>query len=346
MLRVLRACVASVGAVGLLVGSATPASAAPRPFQAVDLGSLSPPTDNTGLGYSSASAINDRGVTVGTATAPDGSNHGVRWRPNGTIRDLGVGLYPADINNRGTIVGSVGQSAGASSYGFVWRDGAIQSHIDLPGPAFKINEHEQMLLERPNPLPAQPTYFFRDTDGVVTEFPPGHELNDLNNLGQVIGTVRGATAPASRGFVWQAHVGIIRDFGPASEGRLINDKGHVVRSEIAFCEECGGHESVDYFYKGRTRRFVTGGRGERVLAINDKDQVVGSSASLGGDLAAWFWTPKSGRVNLQRQASFDGEIAARDINESTQIVGASQFAIRPDGEGGLDWLTRATRWAR
>ena len=100
MSRAVRGFVALVAVAAVIAGAAGPAVAVPRPFRAVDLGSLS---DD---GVSSAFAVNDKGAVVGTSQAPDGSTHGVLWHANGTLRDLGRDIYPVDINNRGTIIGT------------------------------------------------------------------------------------------------------------------------------------------------------------------------------------------------------------------------------------------------
>ena len=334
MSRAARGLIAVVAVTAVLAGAVGPAAAGARPFRAVDLGGLS---DD---GVSSAFAVNDRGAVVGTAQAPDGSTHGVLWHANGTLRDLGRDIYPVDINNRGTIIGTAG--VGANAYGFVLRGGNLEAVApDLRPPVFpfELNNRGQMLLERSNPPPATSSYFFRDEHGRITPFPRNSVVNDLNNRGQVVGTTLDPTPTGSdhHGFVWQVHVGIVRDFGPATSGRLINDRGHVVKDETVFCgDPCpGGHTTDHYLVAGGRQTLIAAGDEHVPLAMNERDQVVGRYSTIGGELGATFFGRKSKLVFLARGDIGPADLVARDINERTKIVGESELAV-----------PRATLWTR
>jgi probable HAF family extracellular repeat protein len=342
MSRAARGFVAFVGVVALLVGAAGPAAAASRPFQAVDLGSLST------TGISTAFAINDKGVIVGTSDAPDGATHGVLWSANGTLRDLGQDIYPADINEDGTIIGTAG--VGPNAYGFILRGGTLDEiapELYPPVFPFKLNDRGQTLLKRSNQPPSLPTYFFRDEHGRVTQFPQNTVLSDLNNLGQVVGTTFNfaTTGTDEHGFVWQVHVGVIRNFGPATQGRLINDRGHVVKDEIVYCgDPCrGGYMTFHYLVAHRRQLLISTGFEHTPLAMNERDQVVGSYSTMEGTQGATFFDRKTQLVFLARGDIGPTYFAARDVNERTKIVGESEFPLVPD-PGGPQPTPHATLW--
>jgi probable HAF family extracellular repeat protein len=95
------AIMAAVLALTVTVG-ASPAAAAPARYSFVDLGTL-------GGESSYANAINDRGQIVGSSQVADGSWHGFVWRA-GTMTDLGT-LRPSGINIKGDIIGTTDDSA-------------------------------------------------------------------------------------------------------------------------------------------------------------------------------------------------------------------------------------------
>jgi hypothetical protein len=174
-------------------------------------------------------------------------------------------------------------------------------------------------------------------------------VNDLNNLGQVVGTALTSTPTGTdqHGFVWQLHVGIIRDFGPATRGVLINDRGHLVKDEVVYCgDPCrGDYETYHYLVARGRQTLISIGVEHSPLAMNERDQVVGSYSTIGGDLGATFFGKRTKLVFLAHGSLGPTDLAARDINERTKIVGESEFPLVPDPDG-LQVIPRATLWKR
>jgi probable HAF family extracellular repeat protein len=107
--------------------------------------------------------INERGSMLGWSSAPDTSRHVSLWR-NGRIADLGRGI-PVDLNDRDDALFVIEVGLGVKQ-AFVWRRGTV---IELP------------------PLAGE-----REIDAV-----------DLNDRGQVVGTVR-ADDESLRAVIWQS----------------------------------------------------------------------------------------------------------------------------------------------
>lgn len=101
--------------------------------QMTDIGSL-PGTDS-----SSFRALSDAGHVVGVSMTATGESHAYRWY-RGTMVDLGTlggdFSYPADVNDRGDVVGwSTATRTGTDpSHAFIWRRGRMHLLDGLGGP--------------------------------------------------------------------------------------------------------------------------------------------------------------------------------------------------------------------
>lgn len=332
--RLARITVALVGTLAVLLGVAGPASAAPRPYREVDLGSL-------GGAYapSYAVAVNDYGVAVGVSQTPDGP-HGTLWQPDGTKIDLGGGPLPVDINDLGDI-------AFAGSRGYVRHaDGSATRYFDGLVP-YRMNNVGQLILRRPDTTSRTGyRYYFAEanTEYLAFEFPSNWVMSDLNDQGQVVGTKYGTTS--FYGVVWQRGVGVIKNLGPATAAKLINNHGHVVMFERVFCgDPCrGGYDTTYYLVANGARTYVAYSRDYSPLAMNEKDQIVGSYGSIDAYYTAWVWS-KGVTTALSRCSGGCEYPAANDINERGEIVGQANLPILPDPPEFLD-VNRAILWTK
>ena len=107
--------------------------------------------------------INERGSLAGWSLAPDTSRHVVLWR-NGRIADLGLGSF-LDLNDRDEVLYDVNPGLGERN-AFLWRGGTVTQLPALAG------EREV-------------------------------EAADLNDRGQIVGTVRAADE-SQRAVIWQS----------------------------------------------------------------------------------------------------------------------------------------------
>jgi len=80
-------------------------------------------------------AINDKGEAVGFTYDCRGSFHPVLWQ-NGKATDITVanlGIEPDDINNRGEVTGTGGDSPTGPEHAFLWKNGVATILETLPG---------------------------------------------------------------------------------------------------------------------------------------------------------------------------------------------------------------------
>lgn len=253
-------------------------------------------------GYESVgNAINDRGQVVGSALVAPDESRSFLWEA-GVMTDLGPGnLIATDINNRGQIL--------------------MQSRRNTP--------HD------PNAC------FLRDGDATVDLGNLGGTTcgaADLNNKGQVVGSI-GTEAPpfpTTRAFLWES--GVMIDLGTLggnyAYAAAINDRGQIVGASTvqhignlhAFLWERG--EMIDLGSPG--------GPQSAALAINNRGQVVLWSGSH-----VYIWEAGS----MTDLGTFGGDYTYPiDINERGQILFAvhqpSTLGFR-DGlweKGTLTWL--------
>jgi probable HAF family extracellular repeat protein len=96
--------------------------------------------------FSTATAINDRGVVVGYSHTPEDVVVGHLWR-RGQVVDLGP-IVPSDVNNRGVVAGTAREGGAA-----IWRDGQMQVLTGIPGHfsrAEGINDRGQVVGQHPD----------------------------------------------------------------------------------------------------------------------------------------------------------------------------------------------------
>jgi len=236
---------AAVSSSGQVVGwSRTPSGA----YHAFMADSSGPARDLGTLGgdFSQAAGINDHEVVVGGSaidtTLSTTNWHAFAW-DGGAMRDLGTlggpGSFAMDINNDGVIVGRSRATAAGPERAFVYRSGVMS---DITPPKWKesgataVNDLGAIVGWR-GALPGESTYqraFLRSAAGSLADLGAfggsGSMANDINNRGDVVGSVDGSIA-----FLYSK--GVMRDLNamiPLESGwrlqaaQAINDRGQIV----------------------------------------------------------------------------------------------------------------------
>jgi probable HAF family extracellular repeat protein len=196
-----------------------------------DLGTL------PGGDYSSAFAINDSGIVVGTSNTST-STHAFSWTPAQGLQDLGTlpGANASSalaINNQGQIVGSSGDHAA------LWSGGNIQDLGTLGGATSEAHGINNMgAIVGVSDTSSGPHAFLWQNGamqdlGVLSGDTSSH-ADHINDSGTVVGASEGSGGV--RAFVWTSAAGIQPLSGESgaiySEAFDINNSGQVV-GEIA-----------------------------------------------------------------------------------------------------------------
>jgi probable HAF family extracellular repeat protein len=264
-----------------------------------DLGTL------PGGDYSSAFAINDAGIVVGTSNTST-SSHAFSWTLSQGLRDLGTlpGANASSafaINNQGQIAGSSGAHAA------LWTGGNIQDLRTLGGPtseAHGINNLGEVVgLSDTSSGP----HAFLWEQGAMQDLGllPGDtssRADHINDSGMVVGASQGSGG--IRAFVWTSTAGM-QQLGSLSDGIYseafdVNNAGQVV-GEVA--SALGTRAFLWTAKNGLVdlNEAVANLPGDVVLtgafAINEKGQIVAFGL-------------KSSKVNRHQEMSADSHVHA------------------------------------
>ncbi|MCU1256440.1 MAG: extracellular repeat protein family [Candidatus Angelobacter sp.] len=264
-----------------------------------DLGTL------PGGDYSSAFAINDAGIVVGTSNTST-SSHAFSWTLSQGLRDLGTlpGANASSafaINNQGQIAGSSGAHAA------LWTGGNIQDLGTLGGPtseAHGINNLGEVVgLSDTSSGP----HAFLWKQGAIQDLGllPGDtssRADHINDSGMVVGASQGSGG--IRAFVWTSTAGM-QQLGSLSDGIYseafdVNNAGQVV-GEVA--SALGTRAFLWTAKNGLVdlNEAVANLPGDVVLtgafAINEKGQIVAFGL-------------KSSKVNRHQEMSADSHVHA------------------------------------
>lgn len=248
-----------------------------------------------GRPVTSARAINDARVVVGTASAGGtDAGHAVRWQA-GVPEDLGTlgtgtSSEARDVNATGTIVGSSGTDGG----------GLLGIHA----------------------------FAFTDASGML-DMTPGYDsghAEGINDDGDVAGWRNGRAFRLSGGIV--TDLGVPADYA-YSFAFAINDAGQVAGHVVS---PTGNRERI-FRYSGGEMVLI-GGLGEynRAMGINGRGDVVGVGLPVLGLRQGFLYTDADGMHGLNQlidPASGWYILGASSINDAGQIVG---WASGPSGQ--------------
>jgi probable HAF family extracellular repeat protein len=289
----------------------------------VDLGTLGGATTAT-------SDINASGQVVGTATRPDGNTRAFLWQ-NGVMMDLGTlgGNYSTatGVNDAGQVVG---QSAASTAQ---YRRAFLLTPEDTDGNGKPDRWYRDTNGDGKNDL-------MRDLGTIGGNYVEA-AAEDVNNLGQVVGSVSTDWLHGSvtHAFRWQN--GVMTDMGTFGGSRsganAINDAGQIT----------GWYSAGRFLWKGGVVTLGVGG-----TDVNASGQLVDSVQGF-----SQIWTPtvpngSSGTFRtLERMPpldpswggyGFDIGTAAQSVNAAGHVVGSQGETYL--GENGNGHVSRGVRW--
>jgi probable HAF family extracellular repeat protein len=181
--------------------------------------------------YADAKAINDLGQIVGAGGVPSGN---AVLRDGANVTDLGAlgthGSWPTAINNRTQVIGGSWTPEGEAHI-FLWENGQIHDLQDISTApagwelywASAINDVGQIVGHAS--LPDGTYHSFVWEDGVVQDLGAAVSAYDINNLGQIVGSLPGA-APLQLGHAVLWENGVMADLNdliPVGSGLLLTD---------------------------------------------------------------------------------------------------------------------------
>ena len=301
---------ALIGIVLLFLANFPAANA--QEYTITDLGTLGGTT-------SYAYALNDLGQVVGVSSTSLSTPYGFLWE-NGVMTNLGVD-HAFDINNLGQIVGQNSLEA------FLWENGTLSKLESLGGSwsmAKGINEAGQ-IVGASKLADGEPEYYacIWENDTVTDLGTLGGDYSNaqaINESGQIVGAAK-IDSVHYRAFVWEG--GVMTNLGTLGD--------HSGAIDINSLSKVVGASGEHAFLWTEDREMLDlgtlGGNWSAANAINDSDQIVGTSKNASGDQHAVLWDNNE-MFDLNDLLVSESEwelIKANDINNVGQIVGSGNF---------------------
>jgi probable HAF family extracellular repeat protein len=246
-------------------------------------------------------------------------------------------VYPSDINDQGTVVGSLQMPQDLRfTRAFKWSGGKLQLLGGLGGSydaATAINASGEVAGNAQTVTGAKHAVLWKDgTARDLGLLPRGDysSARDINDLGDVVGEANAASNAKPHAFIW--HQGRMRrladlDGGSFCSAQAINNKGVVIGS----CDTAEGTGHGVIWRAGHIEDLGALGADDdspsTALDINAQDEVVGSSEITDGKLRAFLW--KDGKMMDLNQAIPPQSgwllLVASRINDRGEIAGRGLF---------------------
>jgi probable HAF family extracellular repeat protein len=262
-----------------------------------------------GASESSAAAINNRGVVVGTSVGvPFQPPHAFRWSLATGIEDLGTftpslagGSFAAALNDAGLIAGSSDTETGERQ-AFAWTRSGGLVNIDT------LHSYDALVVAV-------------GARGEVA----GNRIASLDNF-------------AYHPFLWTQATGMV-DLGTAggTEAFVLAMSPHLHIAGLINLAD-GNQNAMSWTRATGIRNIGTlGGAMSRAIDVNDKGQIVGYAQNRAGDSRAFVWTAKQGMQDLNKSLRHAPPGLVLDdaisINDNGAIVASSNAGLvllRPD----------------
>ncbi len=320
----------------LAAGALAPASRAQALYRVTDLGRLPNYTYMTvPLG------LNNHGTVVGFA------HNGATYKA--FVWNAESGLQPLPpvpgeetrsstalgINDLGEIIGFSGQSGGAHSVGWLYRNGQYTLLGTLPGydgclPA-AINNNSEIVGSATgfDALYPSTNFYWSPATGMINVVPGSEtELYGINDAGVVCGGVRSGTPVGI--MTWDMRTGIATDLGMLPDSQLsfgygINEAGQVTGVSIYITS--GGHRTTHAVLAQAGQAPVDLGLFQATaLGINEHGAVAGARLYRSTpSYYSWVYSPQRGlipdlQVVVEESAYFSQISNSRAINDRGQMI--------------------------
>jgi len=252
-------------------------------------------TEIDGLGGKDiqGTAINERGQIIGSIDF----KRAFVWQ-NGVTTDLGglggTRTGAAAINDSGQIVGG-SETAAGPTHAFLWQNGKMSDLGTLGGAgsgARAINARGWVVGSSEATTGKQHAFLFGDYE-MVDLGTLGRALSQataINDQGQIIGSVTTASGDSTHGFLSSGGGSALRRMTDLGEidPIAINERGQVIGTSRP------GYSRALLWEGGVLGDLGTLGGPSIAAAINERDQIVGSSDTRGGATHAVLWTLRRG----------------------------------------------------
>lgn len=270
----------------------------------------------------------------------------------GTLNgEAGGFCSPRGLNDRGEVVGTVGQ-VDQSSRAFLWRDSTMEdlSRPDAPlSTGIAINDHGVVLGSSEQGFGGQVTQDWLWRDGQVRILDTDLFPIAMNDSEVVVGTLPPTlTGPAMAGVWKDGYLTVLPSSGYQTNANAINNRGDIVGDLIARFPDPQPPASVDVSFAllWRPDSVVDLGRlgppfgneGAFATAINYRQWVVGQSTAPGMHDHAFIW--KDGAMSDLGTLPGFTESRANDVNWFGEVVGSSSVYSVARSR----WVSRASLW--